>query len=511
MSSTLLQIDNLALNTARGQIVKDFSLTIHKGEIIALTGKSGSGKTSIAMAILGLLNKGVRQTAGQISFTLQDQTISLPKDQEQWPMVRGTHIGFVQQDVYGTFDPILRIGDQMTLVVAERSNQSNVDAEKEIRVKMEEVGLADVDRLWNSYPHQLSGGQLQRCQICMAIAIHPELLLVDEPTSAIDKINQAELLDVFSKLREKYGIAILCITHEEFVVKYLADREVRMGEIDPLPNTVKAKKENDFEGKSLPVLIAKDLTYSYRFGGFFSKKGKLIGPLQFSISPGECLGIIGESGSGKSTLAQLLVGLLEPASGSLILGDAKIDFKKPIDVRLLRSKIQLVMQDGRGSLHPNFTIRRLLQEVLELKGKNGGTDELSKILHEVGLTEQVLDRKPGSLSGGECLRVSIARALLMDPQVLVCDESTSALDAVTRDSLIDLLDNLMVVKSLAIVFISHDEYLVKRMSSQLIVMSDGKVVEQGPTADLVTFPTHEVTKKIFSHHATLRGGSSSLS
>jgi peptide/nickel transport system ATP-binding protein len=169
------------------------------------------------------------------------------------------------------------------------------------------------------------------------------------------------------------------------------------------------------------------------------------------------------------------------------------------------------MQDGRGSLHPNFTIRRLLQEVLELKGSKEATDELDKILHEVGLSEQVLDRKPGSLSGGECLRVSIARALLMDPQVLVCDESTSALDAATRDSLIDLLDNLMVLKSLAVVFISHDEYLVKKMSGQLIVMSDGKVVEQGPTADLVAYPTHEVTKKIFSPHATLRGGSSSLS
>ena len=153
MPSTLLQIDNLALNTARGQIVKDFSLVIHKGEIVALTGKSGSGKTSIALAVLGLLNKGVRQTEGQISFKLQDQTLSLPHDQEQWSMVRGTHIGFVQQDVYGTFDPILRIGNQMTMVVAERSKQSIADAEREIRVKMEEVGLVDIDRLWNSYPH----------------------------------------------------------------------------------------------------------------------------------------------------------------------------------------------------------------------------------------------------------------------------------------------------------------------------------------------------------------------
>jgi len=507
MSSVLLRVESLSLVNGDGYITKDLSFEINKGEIIALTGKSGSGKTSIAMAILGLLPPGINQPAGQISFFSSDQPLSLPQDSITWPTLRGRHIGFTQQDVYGAFDPVIRMGKQMMMVVSERVKNAIPDLENQIMVKMEEVGLQDIDRLWNSYPHQLSGGQLQRCQICMAIVIQPELLITDEPTSAIDKINQNELLDVFSRLREKYNMAILCITHEEYVVQYLADREIRIGEIDKIPREEIKSNANEIKKDTKPLLVAEQLCYAYRFGGLFSKRGALIGPLDFSLQQGTCLGIIGESGSGKSTLAQLLVGLLEPVSGRLKLDDQEIDFKKPKEVRLLRSKVQLVMQDGRGSLHPNFSIRRLLSEVV---GQNGKTiveidTNIRNVLRDVNLPEQLLDRKPGTLSGGECLRISIARALLLNPQVLVCDESTSALDAETKDAIIDLLNKLMETKALAILFISHDEYLIREMADQVLVLADGQVVEQGLSADLIQHPVQEVTKKIFASRATLQG------
>ena len=504
MPPFLLQIDSLGLATDAGYITKDFSLDIKPGEIIALTGKSGSGKTSIAMAILGLLTRGVTQVTGKITLSLSDRVFSLPGDIDLWPSVRGSHIGFTQQDVYGAFDPVIRIGKQMMMVVAERSKHSNTNIEEDIRLKMEEVGLTDVNRLWNSFPHELSGGQLQRCQICMATVIQPELLITDEPTSAIDKINQAELLDVFTKLRQKYNMAILCITHEESVVKYLADREVRISEIEEIPKDLSSFTDK-VEGTSKPILEAEELRYAYRFGGLWSKKGATVGPMSFSLAEGRCLGIIGESGSGKSTLAQLLVGLIEPNDGRLIVEEVEIDFRKPKDIRRLRTKVQLVMQDGRGSLHPNFTIGQLLTEVIVSKSKNNGDAEaeIRKVLLDVNLSENVLERKPGTLSGGECLRVSIARALLLGPKVLVCDESTSALDVMTRNGIIDVLRELMRTKSLAILFISHDEYLIRKMADQIVVMSAGEVVEQGSSVDLVQYPTHTVTKKIFSGDATL--------
>jgi len=506
MPPVLLQIDSLSLATDAGYITKDFSLEIKPGEIIALTGKSGSGKTSIAMAILGLLNRGVKQVNGKITLSLQDRSLSLPGDIGSWPSIRGTHIGFTQQDVYGAFDPVIRMGKQMMMVVAERAKLPNNNFEKDIRLKMEEVGLTDIDRLWNSFPHELSGGQLQRCQICMATVIQPELLITDEPTSAIDKINQAELLDVFSKLREKYNMAILCITHEESVVRYLADREVRLSEIEEIPQSLSTSADQ-VEGDAKPILEAVALSYEYQFGGLWSKKGATVGPISFSLAAGRCLGIIGESGSGKSTLAQLLVGLLEPTDGKLILEGEEIDYQIPKDIRKLRTNIQLVMQDGRGSLHPNFTIGQLLSEVVTSQKMNNGNGEVDirKVLQDVNLPENVLDRKPGTLSGGECLRVSIARALLLGPKILVCDESTSALDVMTRNGIIDLLKDLMKTRSLAILFISHDEYLIRKMADNIVVMSEGEVVEQGTSTDLVQHPTHTVTKKIFSGDATLSG------
>jgi peptide/nickel transport system ATP-binding protein len=503
MPSILLQVDSLSLATGEGYITKDISFEINKGEIIALTGKSGSGKTSVAMAILGLLPPGIKHLAGQISLSLPDRTLSLPKDATLWPALRGTHIGFTQQDVYGAFDPVIRMGKQMMMVVAERTQHPQAEIEKEIRIKMEEVGLTDIERLWNSYPHELSGGQLQRCQICMAIVIQPELLITDEPTSAIDKINQTELLDVFSNLREKYNMAILCITHETSVVQYLADREIRIGEIDSAPIAVSGIRASEVREDMKPLLSAEMLCYAYRFGGIRSKKGALVGPLDFSIQAGTCLGIIGESGSGKSTLAQLLVGLLEPSSGHLLLEGQEIDFKKPKDIRWLRSRVQLVMQDGRGSLHPYFTIGRLLKEVVARHGKDEAEADIRNILQDVNLTEQILDRYPGTLSGGECLRVSIARALLLQPKVLICDESTSALDTATRNGIMELLKTLRDKKSLAMIFISHDEYLIREMADQIMVLSDGRVVEQGLSTEVIQFPAQPLTKKIFGGPATL--------
>jgi peptide/nickel transport system ATP-binding protein len=299
-------------------------------------------------------------------------------------------------------------------------------------------------------------------------------------------------------------MAILCITHDRSFVKFLADREIEIGE--GINETVPAIQRT--ENLDAEVLMsAKDLVYQYRYGGLFEKKGAIIGPLNFNLPKGCCLGVIGQSGSGKSTLAQILVGLLPPTSGTLRIEHANIDFQKNKDVDFLRSRVQMVFQDGRGSLHPYFTVRQLLNEVVEFHQRQNGIKSISllQVLEEFGLAESHLDRKPSSLSGGECLRVCIARSLLLHPGFLVCDESTSALDEDTRDGILNLLRNLMTTHSMSIVFISHDEHVIRMLADIIIVLHEGRVVESGPAPEVINFPTHPVTKKIFSSGATIPG------
>ena len=503
MSTKLLQVDHLTLGTSQGPIVQNLSFHISPGEIVVLTGKSGSGKTSIAMAILDLLPIGIEVKEGTIQWNGKDQqSLALPVDRLDWPRLRGRHIGYTQQDIFSTFDPILQIGKQMTMIVRERTEQLDLNIEYELRLKMEEVGLHDIDRLMVSYPHQLSGGQLQRCQLAMSIVIMPELLISDEPTSAIDKINQRELLEVFSMVRSKYNMAILCITHEEAVVRYLADREIRLEESRSDSPLDTAKLIDAIPKGQKPVLEVKGLVYAHMYGGMNYKRGATVGHLDFVLERGACLGVVGESGSGKSTLAQLLVGLYIPTEGSITLDGKPIDFLKTANVHFLRSKVQLVMQDGRGSLHPYLTIREILEEVLHARDYKPDGLSLEQLLSQVELPISVLDRKPGQLSGGECLRVSLARAMLVKPEILICDESTSALDGQTRDGIIELLKRLMNERNLSMIFISHDELIIRRMAHQILVMADGKVVEKGTAAEVLLYPSHPVTKKIFSMHAT---------
>lgn len=504
MSSELLKVDSLSLETNNGFIVRDLSFEINKSEIVAMTGRSGSGKTSIALALLGIFSAGVRMTSGSIKFFGNDGSVlAYPLDKMLWPSLRGTHIGYIQQDVFGAFDPILQVGKQMLMIIRERAQQKNTDHTSGLKAILSELGIIDVERIWSSYPHQLSGGQLQRCLLSMSIMIRPEILIADEPTSAIDKINQQDLFNVLALIRKKYNMAILCISHDRSVVDQLADREIQIEKPDQIRNSTERKKAEQPENNNI-LLETKGLGYSHRFGGLSDKKGAVISDISFKISASDCIGIIGESGSGKSTLAQMLVGLLIPSEGELLIERKPVDFRLEKDIRFLRSKVQLVMQDGRGSLHPNKTIRELLAEVMYQHSVDKATilPAIINSLHEVGLPSDVLDRRAGNLSGGECLRVNIARALLVDPDVLICDESTSALDEATRNGIIALLAGLLRKRKMGLIVISHDDMVIRELADEILVFSDGKIVDYGPAKEMLLNPGHPVAKKIFSPEAT---------
>jgi ABC-type glutathione transport system ATPase component len=505
MSSAILNVEGLTLVSDGGIIVNNLSFEVLPGEIVALTGKSGSGKTSIALSILNLLPPGIHMRQGSIRWTGNPgKEMILPANAGIWKQLRGKYIGYTHQDAYGAFDPVMTMGKQMMLIVRERSSQQLNDLEKELQSKMEEVGLNETGRLWASYPHQLSGGQLQRCQIAMAIVIGPQLLIADEPTSAIDKINQLELLDVFSMVRRKYNMAILCITHEEVVVNHLADREIKL---ESFPHSFIASQlplKQTTSTYASTILEVKDLEYTHAYGGLMRRMGASIGKVDFILKRSECIGIVGESGSGKSTLAQLLVGLFRPSNGKVIVEGRQIDFKSQNDIEYLRAKVQLVMQDGRGALHPYLTIGEILNEIARVSKKSNPDDisDLSLRLSEVGLPQDVLERRASQLSGGECLRVSIARAMLMQPEVLICDESTSALDGPTRDGIIKLLGQLMQQRGLALIFISHDEHVIRSLADEVMVMDAGKIVEKGLANQVIRHPSHAVSRKIFNLYAT---------
>ncbi|MDQ3016405.1 MAG: dipeptide/oligopeptide/nickel ABC transporter ATP-binding protein [Bacteroidota bacterium] len=297
---------------------------------------------------------------------------------------------------------------------------------------------------------------------------------------------------------------MLLITHDQGVVNYLCDREISLAHEQQGSKVINANKRI-VEIDSEIILSVRNLGFVHRFGGLINKAGAHIQRITFSIRRGECIGIIGESGSGKSTLAHMLVGLLHPIEGMLDLHGKIIDFSQRKDIRSLREKVQLVMQDGRGSLHPSMTIRTLLQEIVDnqLESRTGGNVNLIDALAEVGLGADILDRVPGNLSGGECLRLNIARTLLMKSEVLICDESTSALDATTTSGIINLLKLLMKERGLSLILISHDSELIMELADKILIFDQGMIVEEAKPIDLPAKAEHAATKRIFTAQATL--------
>lgn len=499
--ASLLSVQGLTLSSRQKPIVSDFSFNIQAAEIVALTGPSGSGKSSIALAILDLLPAGISFNTGRFEWNGRSgEKLLYPEDKTSWQELRGRKIAMLQQDVFGIFDPVLKIGRQMMMILHEKSEHQLPDAESALKNRMSALGLGDTERIWNSYPHQLSGGQLQRCQLSLVTVINPDLLITDEPTSAVDKIHQIELLNVLKEMNIQFGMAVMCITHEPSVVTYLGAREIKLGQeaIHKLPIADHSTQRGDI------VLSISDLGYRHRYGSLLSKRGAGISGLSFDLSEGECIGVIGQSGSGKSTLAQILVGLLRPQEGSVSVRGKKIDFHASQDIRFLRESIQLVMQDGRGALHPGKTIGELLEEVM--RKDILASQKIQDILKETGLAESMLKRKPGALSGGECLRVSIARALLLQPEIIICDESTASLDADNRNAIIKLLADLKHSRSLSMIFITHDSEVIRALADQIIVFENGEIVESAPAGQVLQNPVSEVAKRIFFSDATLSSG-----
>ncbi|MEO6130870.1 MAG: ATP-binding cassette domain-containing protein, partial [Saprospiraceae bacterium] len=291
MSSILLQVEGLTIVSDEGVIIDHLSFAVDKSEIIALTGKSGSGKTTIGLAILGMLPDGLHWKEGSIIWHGErSDSIQIPRDSVKWSTLRGREIAYIQQDVFGIFDPVLRIGKQMTMIVRELSGKPTKDIDTALRSTMKEVGISEIDRVWNSFPHQLSGGQLQRCQICLAIVMQPELIIADEPTSAIDKIHQVEILDLLIHMRNQYQIAILCITHEESVVNYLADRIIPLNTTEE-KNTERKDQNILRDGMpEMPVLNVEHLGFTHQYGGLFSKEGAKIKDINFRLHAGHCMG-----------------------------------------------------------------------------------------------------------------------------------------------------------------------------------------------------------------------------
>lgn len=434
--------------------------------------------------------------SGHIHFSNgKANNLSYPENSNEWPDLRGKQISFIQQDVFGAFDPVIRVGKQIMMIIGER-NPDKAHPESELRKYMEDVGIDDVDRIWNSFPHQLSGGQLQRCLLCLAIALQPALLIADEPTSAIDQQNQSDIFNLFSRLRDKYGISILCVTHEKNLVENLADRSISLDNFPKTPD--KPRRERSIQSNQF-LLNATNLSYQHHFGGIIQKKGAGVSNFSFTLASGKCLGIIGKSGSGKSTIAQILVGLLKPDSGNLFLEGSEIDFNDRTSIRFLRSRVQLVMQDGRGSLHPAKTIRSILEEVkfYQKDLPQNSAKSIVEFLNEVKLPEDILERRAAELSGGECLRVSIARALIVEPDVLICDESTSALDANTRDEIQALLQVLMQERELALILISHDDSLIRELADEVILIADGEIERAGPITEMEPFLPGSILPKVF--------------
>jgi len=520
LSNSILKIKDLSItlpkNADRKFAVEDVNLEVHKGEILCVVGESGSGKSVMTSAILNEVPGSLDITSGSIEFDNQD-ILKLP--QKELNDLRGARISMIYQEPMAALNPSIRVGKQVDEVFALHRPEIKVNDRKAETLKLlEQMKLPTPERIYSSYAHQVSGGQCQRIVIAMALACNPDILIADEPTTALDVTTQAEILRLISDLKEIYSNTIIFITHDFGVVADIADRIVVMCQgkiieegqkedilmrpkepytqllVDAMP-LLETTRTPDQSRTDEPSVEVSKLHKIYKTRG---GQVHALNDASFVLRNGETLGVVGESGSGKSTLAKTLIRLEEPTSGSVNIRQENFLSLSGADLISSRQKIQMIFQDPFGSLNPSQTVGFMLMRSLELQGEDPVEAKARslKLLQQVGLGDQAFNRKPRNFSGGQRQRIGIARALSMGPDVVVADECVSALDLSVQKQVLLLLNDLQSTYKMAIIFITHDLRVAAQVSDYITVMEKGKMVEFGTADDVFNRPKHDYTKRL---------------
>ncbi|WP_278939562.1 ABC transporter ATP-binding protein [Pseudomonas helleri] len=518
MSDTLIEIRDLRVGFAGREVVHGVNLDIRRGECLALVGESGSGKSVTAHSILRLLPGKNVETQGSIRYNGIDLVSASPA---QLRSLRGNRIAMIFQEPMTSLNPLHTVEKQVSEVLITHKGLKKREARARTLELLELVGIRDPQHRLNAYPHQLSGGQRQRVMIAMALANEPELLIADEPTTALDVTVQQKILELLIDLQQRLGMSLLLISHDLNLVRKIAQRVcvMRGGEIveqATCEDLFKAPQhpysrmliEAEPSGSPVPtddqsnLLQVDDLKVWFPLPkSLFSRERhyvKAVDGVSFELKKGRTLGIVGESGSGKSTLGQAVLRLVE-SQGSIRLDGQQLGALNQDQLRPLRRHIQVVFQDPFGSLSPRMSVQQIISE--GLLAHNIGTVQereaaVIRVLQEVGLDPESRHRYPHEFSGGQRQRISIARALIMEPELILLDEPTSALDRTVQKQVVDLLRDLQAKHGLTYLFISHDLAVVHALAHDMIVIKDGKVVEQGNAQSLFSNPQHPYTREL---------------
>lgn len=539
----LLRVTNLAIDfdTRNGTVraVEDVNFQLDKGEILALVGESGSGKSVTAYSILNLLDKNGRLANGEIHYdgmTLHNADARLLSE------IRGREIAMIFQNPMSTLNPIRKIGEHLRDMLRTHGYPSWSSIHEEIDKLLKQVEIDDVERVKNAYPFELSGGMCQRVMIALALACRSRVLIADEPTTGLDVTTQKSIMDLIHSLAKTEGLAVILITHDLGLAAQYCDNFVVMEQgrvveqnsrekfftesTHPYTNklllatpsrsaSVASLTLNEPEYLNIPApIISQEALLEVKglrkvYGS--NNKPKLpfiphsqefiaVADSSFSIYPGECVGLVGGSGSGKSTTTRMLTRLEEPSAGQIVFDGIDITEITTRDFiqHPLRKEIQMVFQDPTGSLNPRHSVRDLIAEPLLRMGekldKQSLRNKVQKLSEQVGLPANLLDRLPHQLSGGQKARVGIARAIALEPKLLILDEPTSALDVSVQAIVLQLLEHLRRQLGLSYLFVSHDLHVVKMLSQRILVMRNGEIVEQGLTEEVMSNPQHSYTK-----------------